>query len=166
MVLTLSFWIHMAATVVWIGGLFFQAAILPAASAKILSTSQQAALMESIRRRFNPLAGLSLALLIVTGLIQMAANENYNGLLATNNPWGLSIFAKHVAIGLMVLLGIVQTWWLQPNLTRSVLLQAVSSTSIEDDNLGSLVKRNQLLTRINFLVALLVLFLTAAARTA
>jgi len=164
MVLTLAFWIHMAATVVWVGGLFFQAVILPAASAQILSTSQQAALLESIRRRFNPLAGLSLALLIATGLVQMTANDNYNDLFATNNPWGLSIFAKHVAIGMMVLLGILQTWWLQPGLARSVLLQAASPA--DEHSIHSLLKRNQLLTRINFLVALLVLFLTAVARTA
>jgi len=122
--------------------------------------------MESIHRRFNPLAGLSLALLIATGLVQMTANDNYNGLFATNNPWGLSIFAKHVAIGLMVLLGIVQTWWLQPNLARSVLLQSATSKATEDKSLLPLVKRNQLLTRVNFMVAILVLFLTAAARTA
>lgn len=164
MILTLAFWIHMAATVVWIGGLFFQAAILPASAAKILSISQQAALMESIRRRFNPLAALSLALLVATGLVQMTANVNYNGLLTIDNTWGLSIVAKHVAIGFMVLVGIVQTWWLQPSLTRAVFLQSVSPT--DEHSLQSLLKRNQLLTRVNFSVALLVLLLTSVARTA
>lgn len=164
MVLILSYWIHMAATVVWIGGLFFQAAILPSAAAQNLSTSQQATLMESVRRRFNPLAGLSLVLLIVTGLVQMTANDNYVGLLATNNPWSISIFAKHMAIGLMVVLGIFQTWWLQPNLARSIMLQATSSA--DEGKMQSLISRNYFLTRINFLAALLVLFLTALARTA
>src|SRR5436190_9397084 len=40
-----------------------------------------------IYRRFNPLAWISLAVLVASGLTQMSASKNYQGLLRIANPW-------------------------------------------------------------------------------
>ena len=120
--LTLAYWLHMAATVVWIGGLTFQSFIL----APILEPRRTSS--SAFAGDFEPLAWLSLAILIATGLTQMSANPNYTGFLSISNRWSAAILIKHVVIGLMVALAAAQTWWLQPRLARLLLVAARASS--------------------------------------
>jgi uncharacterized membrane protein len=162
--LIFAYWLHMAATVVWIGGLFYFSVIL----APILKNSsilqKDPTILEAIRRRFNPLAWLSLTVLIVTGLIQMTGNPSYSGLLLFDNTWAFAILLKHIAIIVMVTLAVVQTWILQPRLSRALLLQALHPDTQTDEH-ARLVHKTMRLTQINLLLGILVLFLTAVART-
>ena len=106
-VLALSFWLHMLATIVWVGGLALMALVVwPGARAVLGPGPQLAELLRRLQRRFNPWAWGSLAVLTVTGLTQMAANENYDGMLQVSNPWALAILVKHIAVGGMVLDGL------------------------------------------------------------
>jgi uncharacterized membrane protein len=142
----------MVATVIWIGGLFFQSVVLHPA---LRHARDPGELLESLRRRFQPLAWLSLAVLIGTGLLQMSANANYSGLLSIANPWSQAIFAKHLAIALMIMIGAYQTWVLHPQLTRLALL-------------GSGAEQRRRLSRIgqaNLVLGILILGLTGLART-
>jgi autotransporter-associated beta strand protein len=158
LVLTLAYWLHMAATVVWIGGLTFQTLIL----APALEGSPE--VLERLRRRFDPLAWLSLAVLIGTGLLQMSANSNYTGLLSIRNGWSAAILAKHLVIGLMLLLASIQTWWIQPRLTRLVLIATRAPHQPAD---VAVLRRRQLrLLRLQTVLSVVVLALTAAARSA
>lgn len=150
--LALAFWLHMAATIVWIGGLFFQSAILAPALSRV---SDPAALLEGVQKRFQPLAWLSLAVLVGTGLVQMSANANYEGVLAISNAWSRAIFAKHLTIGLMFLIAAYQTWVLQPRLARMAMLKQS----------GELQRRFNRLAQVNLALGILVLGLTALART-
>ncbi len=150
--LALAFWLHMAATVVWIGGLFYQSVVLAPALSKV---ENPAALLELLRRRFQPLAWLSLAVLVGTGLVQMSANDNYQGLLSIANSWSQAIFAKHLAIGLMLAMAAYQTWVLQPRLAREAMLGADEGSR----------RRYGRLAQLNLLLGILVLGLTAIART-
>lgn len=158
MVLALAYWLHMAATVVWIGGLTFQTVIL----APLAQASPD--FLERVRRRFEPLAWLSLAVLIATGLTQMTANVNYTGLLSIRNRWATAILAKHLVIGLMLVLASVQTWWLQPRLAR-VSLEAARRGS--DPQVAEALHRQQRrILQAQTLLSFVVLGLTAAARSA
>jgi uncharacterized membrane protein len=121
-------------------------------------------ILEAIRKRFNPLAWLSLAVLIVTGLIQMTGNPSYSGLFLFDNTWAFAILIKHIAVFAMVTLAIVQTWILQPRLSRALLLQAIHPDTQTDEH-THLVHRTMRLTQINLLLGILVLLLTAVART-
>ena len=156
--LTLAYWLHMAATVVWIGGLTFQTIIL----APALDGSPE--LLERLRRRFEPLAWLSLAVLIGTGLFQMSASPNYTGLLSIRNGWSAAILAKHLVIGLMLVLASIQTWWIQPRLARLVLIAARASP--EPAEVAVLRRRQVRLLRLQTVLSVVVLALTAAARSA
>ena len=81
-VLALSYWLHMLATIVWVGGLALMALVVwPGARAVLGPGPQLADLLDRLQRRFNPWAWGSLAVLIFTGLTQMAGNENYAGQL-------------------------------------------------------------------------------------
>lgn len=159
--LTAAYWLHMAATVVWIGGLFFQAAILHPALDGSTSEQHVLRLLRAVRRRFQPLSWLSLAVLVGTGLMQMSASPNYEGLLGLGNRWAAAIFVKHLAILLMVGAAAVQTWVLHPRLERSLL----AGPQQQGDEQAT-VRLDARLTAVNVVLALLVLALTAVARTA
>ena len=155
--LTIAFWLHMAATIVWIGGLFYQAVVVNPALERF--PDQRGRLANDLRRRFQPLAWLSLFVLIGTGLLQMSGNPNYEGLFSISNPWSRSILAKHVAIGLMVLVAAYQTWVLNPRLSLLALKQEAAAS---DQVAGDISRLN----RVSLALGILVLGLTALARTA
>ena len=154
--LALAFWLHMAATVVWIGGLFFQSVLLQPLLDDPSTIQPAGRLLHRLQTRFNPLAWLSLAVLTGTGLIQMSAHPNYTGLLQVDSPWAVAILAKHLVIAGMVGVAAVQTWVLQPRLIRYALEGADPSDATQ-------LRR---LTRISFALGLVVLLLTALARAA
>lgn len=157
--LTLAYWLHMAATVTWIGGLFFQSVVLAPALRPSLEAQAASELLRRLRERFRPIAWLSLAILIATGLTQMAGSPNYEGLITVTNRWSAAILAKHLAVGLMVLAASYQTWILQPRIERALLARKPSS-QVEA---GRTYAR---LTALNVGLGILVLALTALARTA
>ncbi len=165
LLLTVAYWLHMAATVVWIGGLFYFTVILIPVIVEADDVRMFSGVLERLRRRFNPIAWLSLGILVVTGLMQMAGAAQYQGFLVIEDRWSLSIFLKHLAILFMVALAAYQTWIIQPRLTRQWLLekQRGQETSEARDQAMSQTIR---LTRINLVLGLIVLALTAIARTA
>lgn len=163
-VLSAAYWLHMAATVAWVGGLMFQSLLLPAAL-QSLDPLARARLFGSIARRFQPIAWLSLAVLIFTGLTQMAAHPGYTGLLVIEGRWAQAILAKHLAFGGMVLIAAVQTWILHPRLARHMLLEAAGAPA-DADAVPRNMSRIDRLTRLNAVLALIILAFTAIARTA
>jgi uncharacterized membrane protein len=154
----------MVATVSWIGGLFFQATVLNPVLAGSTHTDLWQDVLHAMRRRFEPIAWLSLALLVATGLVQMEANPQYLGFLAVSNRWAQAILIKHLLIAVIVVAAAFQTWYLQPKLERALLMQAkgLDGTEQRDDAVRSQAR----LTRFNLALGLLVLALTAFARTA
>jgi uncharacterized membrane protein len=154
----------MAATIVWIGGVFFQAVVLTPALSSASPFEGQAHLLGSVRRRFDPLAWLSLAVLIATGLTQMSANPNYRGFLAIGNVWSAAILSKHLVIGVMILVASYQTWILYPQLDRMLLARAAK---VEPGPIAARLAVLQIRSVwLNLILALVVLALTAVARTA
>ncbi len=161
-VLALSYWLHLMATIIWVGGLAMMALVAWPGARKVLGPGPQlGALVADWQRRFNPLAWLSLAVLVATGLTQMAANRNYNGFLVITNTWAAAILAKHLAVVGMILIGAYMNWSLQPALGRLALLEARNLPAPE----AEVLRRRELsLTRLNLACGLLVLALTAVAR--
>jgi uncharacterized membrane protein len=151
----------MAATVSWIGGLFFQAVVLTPAIQRALDPPATARLLELLRRRFDPLAWLSLAVLVATGLTQMSANPNYEGFLAVGNRWAAAILTKHILIAGMIGLAGFQTWFLYPRLGRLALRRNAAP-----EDASSAERLQASLGRLNLLLSVAVLLLTAVARTA
>lgn len=155
--LTIAFWLHMAATIVWIGGLFYQAVVVNPALERL--PAERGRLAEDMRRRFQPLAWLSLLVLFGTGLLQMSGNPNYVSLFAVTNPWSRAILTKHITVGLMMLVAAYQTWVLNPRLSRLALKREAAAS----DQVAGEISR---LNRVSLAFGILVLGLTALARTA
>jgi uncharacterized membrane protein len=161
-ILALSYWFHMLATIVWVGGLALMSLVVwPGARAVLGPGPELSELIRRLQKRFNPLAWLSLSVLIVTGLTQMSANKNYDGLLRITNPWTAALLGKHLAVGAMILIGLYMQLGVQPELARLALSESRGRPA---PNAEKLRRREMNLTRLNLVCGVLVLGLTAIAR--
>jgi putative copper export protein len=104
---------------------------------------------------------MSLAVLLATGLFQVSASPNYEGLLNISNRWAVSILIKHILFFGMIGVSAYLTWGVLPALRRNALLQA---KGVEIKDADKLQKREVLLLRINLVLGVLILGLTALAR--
>ena len=158
-VLALSYWVHLVATVVWLGGLVTLAAVAwPEVRGRMMSAEQWVAL----RRRSVPWANLSLALLWVTGFLQMTADDNYEGFLRFDDLWSQAILIKHLGVIGMMVFGFVIQYRIYPALERAALLgqKRAELAAAEQARLG---RQEQRLLRLNLVAAAAVLLCTAVA---
>ena len=119
--LILSFWLHMLASVVWLGSLAALALLVLPTTRRSLKPADFASWLDGLNRRLDPLGWFCLGLLTFTGLVQMEANPSYAGLFAVSNSWALAIFAKHIVFFGMIGISAYLTWGLTPGLRRVAL---------------------------------------------
>jgi len=160
--LSIAYWLHMLATVLWIGGLAALSLIVLPAARKALDGGAYAALLAALQKRLDPLGWFSVIVLLATGMVQMSSNPNYEGFLSIQSIWAGSILIKHLLFGLMVFVSGYITWILLPALRRAAILQARGGDASGGDRLR---KREAFLLRINLVLAVFVLLLTAIARS-
>jgi uncharacterized membrane protein len=161
-VMALTYWLHLLATVTWIGSLAaLNLLVLPAAQ-KTLEAESQLRLVTALQKRLEPLAWFCMGVLLATGLFQMSANTHYNGFLDTSAQWSLSIFVKHGLGVAMVVVSAIQTWEVLPNIQRVLLKKG----DVNESELARLNRREKILLRINFALSALILAATAFARAA
>ncbi len=159
-VMALIYWMHLLATVTWIGSLAaINLLVLPAAQ-RTLDTATQLRFITALQKRLEPLAWFCMGVLLATGLFQMSANTHYNGFLDTSAQWSLSILVKHGLGVIMVVVSAVQTWEVIPDIQRILM----KKDNVNEDELIKLQKRETLLLRINFILSALILAATAFAR--
>lgn len=159
--LALIYWLHMLATIIWIGGLAAVVILILPTARSSLQASDFAAFLEKVQRRLDPAGWLSLLILLGTGMFQMSASPSYQGFLAFNNRWAIAILIKHLVFLGMVAISAYLTWGLLPALRRSALLRAKEGSSI---NTAQLTRREIRLLRLNFILGVIILGLTALAR--
>lgn len=162
-ILTGSYLLHLIATVVWIGGLVVIALVIqPIATKTLTDKAALAQLLDGIHKRFQPLANLSLIVLILTGLVQMVASKFYKGFLAIDNTWSQAILLKHLAVGLMIVFAGIMTFSIEPAMRRTAFMAA---NDLVDEKVAARLRQQQLrLTRLNLVFSILVLIFTAIAR--
>ena len=164
--LTLVYWLHMLATVIWIGGLTALALLVLPAARQSLDPNAYAELLGQMQRRLDPIGWACLATLIATGLFQMSANPNYEGLLAISNRWAVAILLKHLVFLIMIGLSAYSTWAVLPALRRAALRKAATQANSDARVDSQLQQREVNLMRLNLVLGMIVLALTAAARAA
>ena len=158
-VLAISLFFHILATVIWIGGiLLITFLVVPELNRSLADQPALHQLLTRLRARFTILGNLALALLIVTGLLQMTADPHYDGLLQLDNDWSRVLLIKHLLILLMALTGLALQFGVAPALERaSLLLQRGQS----DDREWRRLRRNE--RRLSLLIAALALLILAAS---
>jgi uncharacterized membrane protein len=159
--LSLIYWLHMLATVAWIGGLAALSLVILPAARQALDDAGYARLLSAVQRRLDPLGWISLLVLVGTGLFQMSASPNYVGFLGFGNRWAIAILVKHLVFFGMTGVSAYLTWGLMPKLGRIALRQAHGQPVPEAARLQRLEIS---LLRLNLTLGLAVLALTALAR--
>ncbi len=160
--LAASLFLHLLATVVWLGGLTLLTLLVwPETRRSLADDAGRHRFLQRLRKRFQPLTWLSLVVLIVTGLFQMTADPHYEGMLQFNNSWSRAILLKHVAMAGMVICGVLLQWRVVPALERAGwLLERNRGDAAEWVRLR---RQEVRLTRISVALGLLVLVFTAWA---
>ena len=161
-VMAIFFWLHMLATVTWIGSLAAINLLVLPASTRTLKLADQLSFIAALQKRLEPLAWFSMGLLVVTGLFQMSANPHYDGFLSTSTQWSLAILVKHGLAAVMAVVSAIQTWEVLPAIHRTLL----KKENAKPDELAKLQRRETILLRVNLLLSALILGATAFARAA
>ena len=110
-----SDFVHLLAAAVWVGALFHLfVAITPILLLRGLSQRQRRDLLTRAVPRFSVIAGLSVAVLIVTGLFNGWAQVTVPAALDTT--YGQALVLKVALVGLLLVLGAVNLLWVRPGL--------------------------------------------------
>lgn len=96
-----SRWLHLIASVVWLGGITLILFVaIPAA--KMVMGTEAASLMGEISARFSRIANYSILALVVTGAIIMALGGQPTGPKPLGSTWLLALIIKHaLAVGMV-----------------------------------------------------------------
>jgi uncharacterized membrane protein len=159
--LALTFWLHLLATVTWIGSLAGVSFLVLPAMQRALSPENQLVFIEALQKRLEPIAWFSMSLLLLTGLFQMSVNPHYDGFISVSTQWSVAILTKHLLGIVMVVVSAVQTWEVIPAIRRAIVR---SKKTKNNEELNSLRRREIILLRMNFGLSILILLATAFAR--
>lgn len=159
-ILAILYWLHMLATVTWIGSLAAINLLVLPASTRTLKLVDQLSFIAAVQKRLEPLAWFCMGLLLVTGLFQLSTSPHYDGFLNTSTQWSLAILIKHGLAVIMVVVSAIQTWEVLPNIHRTLLKKEKAG----EDELAELQKKELFILRLNLLISALILAATAYAR--
>ena len=158
--LALLFWLHLLATVTWIGSLVSISVLVLPISKRALQPVDELALLDGIQKRLEPIAWFSVSLLVVTGLFQMSVNPHYNGFLSTSGQWSLAILSKHILVATLVAVSAVHTWDVLPAMRRALMRKQKAN----EEEVVRLQRRERALLRASLILAGLILLATAVMR--
>lgn len=159
---SLSNFLHILATVVWIGGIIMiLLVILPGAKVVLESKSLVNKLMKDISRRFTSMANISIFVLIITGIVITKYNKNFTGFFDFSNFWNISIFIKHFFVTTMIIIHFYRGLILNPRIVR---LSAQTIESSKPSLISSKAARLRIfslnLVKTNLVLGIIVLLLT------
>lgn len=121
--LSISYFVHLIATIIWLGGLVvFSLLVFPEVRHSLANNNENRRFLLNLQRRFRPLSNLSLVLLLGTGMVQMSADSNYEGFFAFKNTWSIAMLLKHIAFGSMILLMAFVQFSIVPKVQRAILI--------------------------------------------
>ena len=105
--------IHMVSAAVWVGGLL-SLAIALFLSFEMLRDSERRTILMALARRFSIVAGLSVAVLVLTGLYSAWAQVTVIQALGT--PYGWTLAVKIAIVALLLLAAAANLVWVRPRL--------------------------------------------------
>ena len=106
--------VHMVSAAVWVGGLL-SLAIAVYLSFGLLGDSERRPVLAALARRFSIIAGLSVAVLVLTGLYSAWAQVTVIQALST--PYGWTLVVKIGIVALLLLAAAANLVWVRPRLS-------------------------------------------------
>lgn len=158
MVLSLSHFFHLIATVVWIGGIFMVLLVILPSARKSLEPSAMGGLMKEITGKFTPLANTSILVMVITGVIIALYKEKFGGFFQVGDLWNGTLVFKHLLVALMIIIHFYRGMVLAPRIGR-LAAQAAGSPSLSSQVAG-LQKLSLNLVKVNFVLGIIVLLVT------
>ena len=153
LILIISRFLHLLATVVWIGGMvMILLVILPGAKRTLEPASVIGKLMKELTKRFTPMANLSILILIIAGFVLAHYEKNFTGFLNFDNSWNVVMFLKHFLVVLMIIVHFYRGLVLNPKIGRL--------SSKNDSRVVRLQKFSLYLVKTNLILGMIVLLLT------
>ncbi|NLA81624.1 MAG: hypothetical protein GX849_02105 [Clostridiaceae bacterium] len=144
--------LHEFFTVLWVGGLAFMSLTLVPSLSKVLGSSEKnREMMKMVTRRHRIWIYLSMVGLLVTGLLLGRSSPSFMGFMRFDNLYSSLTAVKHLLIIFMVVIA----------LFRSIKFAKKDQAEGPRPN-----KINVLLIRVNFVLGLVVLLLSAFAAAA
>ena len=147
--------LHLLATVTWIGGMLFMKLVLIPAMAAI-DPPQRGRLMGGVAKRFTMVAWTSTAVLLVTGFVKTPSGLLFDG----STAYGTLLTVKHALIAVMIVVGLVITFFVAPRL-RAL---APAPGQAPSPALAAAARNLDALSAINTILGLAVLALVVALR--
>ncbi len=149
LILVAFYWLHILATVIWIGGIAFILFIAIPSAKQVLGV-EAGKLMGEISKRFTPLANYSIILLVVTGIILTGLNKQFLGIGILGNNWALILTLKHILVLGMIAIHLYRGLVLTPKISRTA--SSTQKTSLQKLSLN--------LIKVNFVLGTMVLLLS------
>jgi len=146
--------LHLMATVAWIGGMFFNFIVVMPSLAKTLPPPDMGRVLGNMLKKVRIIVYVSLLILFVTGIPMKISSEYYVGIINFDNTWEIITFIKHVFVALLALLAIYNFEFLIPKVGK-IASQGPSP------QLGLLKKRQKFLGALSFLFGIITIFLSA-----
>ena len=109
----LNDFIHMLAVAVWVGGLFSLALDIPAAM-RLLDESDRRKVLSALIPRFSVVAGMSVAVLALTGIYSAWTQVTIPEALDT--PYGNALIIKIGLVAALLLIAAANLMWIRPRL--------------------------------------------------
>jgi len=148
-------WIHLIATVAWIGGMFTNFFIYIPSMAKTLEPQAAGRLMGAVMKRFRIMVYVSMAVFLVSGILLGSMDLNPDTLVSTRNEVVSILIFKIPLFLLMVILAIIAFEVVAP---RAARLAAEGPSA----RLQKVQRSQKILAVTGFILGLLVLVLSAA----
>jgi len=114
----IGIWLHLVATVAWLGGIFFMSRIAMPVLGQELRGPVLGRVMGRIRRSFLLWVWASIVVFIITGAMAMLGNPKYGTLVSFGSAAAVLILLKHIVVVAMIGLGVYQGYFAMPNLER------------------------------------------------
>jgi uncharacterized membrane protein len=152
LLLAIANYLHLLATIVWIGGLVISRLIIAPALAPLPAETRRIVL-HTIGQRAASFTYGAIGVFIISGLAMLSKNANYSGLVAFDNLWTRVILLKHLTVAGLIL----STAYVNSSVTPK--LQAAG----DDAERARWAERRKDLGDVNVLLALVILALTAIA---
>jgi uncharacterized membrane protein len=150
-------WIHLVASGVWIGGIFFILFVaLPGAKETL---EQPGKLMGVLSKRFVPLANISILLIFVTGILMSRSNHSLSEITSLGSSWSQMVSVKIMLALSMSGIHFYRGVILAPKITR------LTADGRHSEKVSSLQRRSANLVKVNFLLGLTVLLFTGILYT-
>jgi len=144
--------LHLLATVTWIGGMFtINLVLMPSLAA--IDPPQRGKLLGAALERFKPLALGAMAVLLITGVLVAPPRS----LLNLSTPYGVALALKHLVVLAMVVIGLMVPFVISPK------MQSLAPAPGERPTPAFIQTQKQLsvLARVNMILGVVVLFLAA-----